>query len=100
MEDDLSLHLQSVWQSSKIGFYCLNAAASAELVEIFFLWSVWLGQSGIDGVEGETVRKVKHSSVRIENPIPALYRGTEYFSLARTFRTTWGGGCKRGWLKL
>ena len=36
MEDDLSLHLQSVWQSSKIGFYCLNAAASAELVEIFF----------------------------------------------------------------
>ena len=23
---------------------------------------------------GETVRKVKHSSVRIENPIPALYR--------------------------
>lgn len=55
MEDDLSLHLQSVWQSSKIGFYYLNAAASAELVEIFFLWSVWLGQSGIDGVEGETV---------------------------------------------
>ena len=52
MEDDLSLHLQSVWQSSKIGFYCLNAAASAELVEIFFLWSVWLGQSVIDGVEG------------------------------------------------
>ena len=40
---------------------------------------------------GETVRKVKHSSVRIENPIPALYRGTEYFSLARTFRTAWGG---------
>lgn len=40
---------------------------------------------------GETVRKVKHSSVRIENPIPTLYRGTEYFSLARTFRTTWGG---------
>ena len=40
---------------------------------------------------GETVRKVKHSSVRIENPITALYRGTEYFSLARTFRTTWGG---------
>ena len=39
---------------------------------------------------GETVRKVKHSSVRIENPIPALYMGTEYFSLARTFRTTWG----------
>lgn len=55
MEDDLSLHLQSVWQSSKIGFYCLNAAASAELVEIFFLWSVWFGQSGIDGVEGKTV---------------------------------------------
>ena len=55
MEDDLSLHLQSVWQSSKIGFYCLNAAASAELVKIFFLWSAWLVQSCIDGVEGETV---------------------------------------------
>ena len=39
---------------------------------------------------GKTVRKVKHSSVRIENPIPALYRSTEYFSLARTFRTALG----------
>ena len=37
MEDDLSLHLQSVWQSPKIGFYCLKAAASAELVEFFLL---------------------------------------------------------------
>ena len=36
---------------------------------------------------GETVRKVKYSSVRIENPL--LARGTEYFSLARTFRTVW-----------
>lgn len=44
MEDDLSLHLQSVWQSSKIGFYCLNAAASAELVE-FFLGTALLGRS-------------------------------------------------------
>ena len=43
---------------------------------------------------GETVRKVKHSSVRIENPIPALYRGTEYFSLARTFRTALGSKIK------
>lgn len=43
MEDDLSLHLQSVWQSSKIGFYCLNAAASAELVEIFFLGGCMVG---------------------------------------------------------
>ena len=40
---------------------------------------------------GEVVRKVKHSSVRIENPLLALYRGTGYFSLARTFRTVWGG---------
>lgn len=39
---------------------------------------------------GETIRKVKHSSVRIENPIPTLYRGMEYFSLAKTFRATWG----------
>lgn len=29
--------------------------------------------------------------MRIENPILALYRGTEYFSLARTFRIAWGG---------
>ena len=28
--------------------------------------------------------------MRIENPLLALYRGTEYFSLARTFRTVWG----------
>ena len=36
MDGNLSLHLQNVWQSSKIGFYCLKAAASAEFVEIFF----------------------------------------------------------------
>lgn len=41
MEDDLSLHLQSVWQSSNIGFYCLNAAASVELVEIFFFFGLY-----------------------------------------------------------
>ena len=29
--------------------------------------------------------------MRIENPLSALYRGTEYFSLVRTFRTVWGG---------
>lgn len=43
MEDDLSLHLQSVWQSSKIGFYCLKAAASAELVEFFLLGDCIVG---------------------------------------------------------
>ena len=59
MEDDLSLHLQSVWQSPNIGFYCLNAAASAELVEIFFFFGLhgwggaaFIGQRGIDGAEG------------------------------------------------
>ena len=31
--------------------------------------------------------------MRIENPLSALYRGMEYFSLARTFRTAWGGNC-------
>ena len=39
---------------------------------------------------GETVRKVKHSLVRIGNPLLALYKSTEYFSLARTFQTVWG----------
>lgn len=48
------------------------------------------GKFGWKTKVGEIVRKVIHSSVRIENPIPALYRGTEYFSLARTFRTAWG----------
>ena len=28
--------------------------------------------------------------MRIENLLLALYRSTEYFSLARTFRTVWG----------
>lgn len=41
-------------------------------------------------VLGEVVRKVKHSSVRTENPLQALYRGAEYFSLAMTFLTVWG----------
>ena len=40
---------------------------------------------------GEVIRKVKQSSVRIENPLLALYRGKECFSLARTFRTAWEG---------
>ena len=44
--------------------------------------------------QGETVSKVKHSSARIKNSLLALYRGTEYFGLARTFRTAWGGGKK------
>ena len=48
-------------------------------------------KSGKVPIKGEVVRKVKHSSVRIENPLLALYRGTGYFSLARTFRTVWGG---------
>ena len=48
-------------------------------------------QERVKKLLGETVLKVKHSSVRIENPLLALYRGTGYFSLARTFRTVWGG---------
>ena len=34
--------------------------------------------------------------MRIENPLLALYRGTEYFSLARIFRTVWGGAIRHG----
>ena len=37
--------------------------------------------------------------MRIENPFLALYRGTEYFSLARTFRTVWGGEMQKGLAK-
>ena len=49
-------------------------------------WEVPAG----DKFSREVVRKVKHSSVRIENPLLALYRDTGYFSLARTFRTVLG----------
>ena len=49
-------------------------------------WEVPAG----DKFSREVIRKVKHYSVRIENPLLALYRGTGYFSLARTFRTVWG----------
>ena len=41
--------------------------------------------------QGETIRKVKYSSVRIEKLLLVLYMSAEYFSLARTFRTVWGG---------
>ena len=41
--------------------------------------------------EGRLSEKSSISSVRIENPLLALYRCTEYFGLARTFRTVWGG---------
>ena len=37
--------------------------------------------------EGRLSEKSSISSVRIENPLLALYRCTEYFGLARTFRT-------------
>ena len=49
-----------------------------------------LGSWGVFGLR-EVVRKVKYSSVRIENPLLALNRGTECFSLARTSRTAWEG---------
>ena len=48
--------------------------------------AIWVADESV----GETVRKVKYSSVRIENPLLALYRGEEYFSLARTFRAVLG----------
>ena len=34
--------------------------------------------------------------MRIENSLLALYRGTEYFSLARTFLTVWGEAGREG----
>ena len=52
---------------------------------------VSLSKPHLRPIVGETVRKVKHSSVTIANPLSALDRGTEYFSLTRTFRTAWGG---------
>lgn len=60
MEDDLSLHLQSVWQSSKIGFYCLKAAASAELVEFFLL-----GLHGWGGIDGAECRVCKRGRLKL-----------------------------------
>ena len=61
--------------------YTKSPTGMARLFVWFYLSDDWGG--GI-------VRKVKHSSVRIENPLLALHRGTGYFSLARTFRTVWG----------
>ena len=91
MEDDLSLHLQSVWQSPKIGFYCLNAAASAELVEIFFLWSVWLGQSGIDGVEGGDCLKSQIFLSENRKSVSGLVSGYGVFQSREDFSDSLGG---------
>lgn len=49
------------------------------------------------------MRKLKGLSaaslrLRIENLLMALYRSTEYFNLARTFRTAWGGGTLFLWM--
>ena len=64
------------------------------LIPVSQVWDTAFGarkaRIGVYPEEGETVRKVKHSSMRIENLLLALYRSTEYFSLARTFRTVWG----------
>ena len=39
---------------------------------------------------GETVLKVKVPPVRIENSLSPLYRGTDFSTLAETFKTVWG----------
>ena len=51
---------------------------------------------------GETVLKVKVPPVRIENSLSPLYRGTDFSTLAETFKTVWGGEVKsndkgKGW---
>lgn len=58
MEDDLSLHLQSVRQSPNIGFYCLKAVASAELVEIFLGGLHGWGRVALMGQRGENAKGV------------------------------------------
>ena len=40
--------------------------------------------------KGETVLKVKVPPVRIENSLSPLYRGTDFSTLAETFKTVWG----------
>ena len=77
--------------SGQIAFYADNCVADERLVTEYEKLAAL-----VSFVVGETVWKVKHSSVRIENPLLALYSCTEYFSLARTFRTAWGGGCLNG----
>ena len=39
---------------------------------------------------GETALKVKVPSARIENSLSPLYRGTDFSTLAETFKTVWG----------
>lgn len=53
--------------------------------DINFVKSVYF--CGMETPPEEAVLKVKHSSVRIENPLLACISGAEYFSLARTFKT-------------
>ena len=45
--------------------------------EIVFFW-------------GETALKVKVPSARIENSLLPLYSGTDFSTLAETFKTVWG----------
>ena len=50
---------------------------------------VWIGDNCL--ILGETVLKVKVPPVRIENSLLPLYRGTDFSTLAETFKTVWGG---------
>ena len=54
--------------------------------EVSFLVSARCFFHAFEGPGGESVRKVKYSSARIENLLLTLYRVTEYFSLVRTCR--------------
>ena len=71
--------------SGQIAFYADNCVADERLVTEYEKLAAL-----VSFVVGETVLKVKHFSVRIKNPLLALYRGTGYFSLAWAFRTAWG----------
>ena len=49
------------------------------------------------GGGGETVLKVKVLPVRIENSLSPLYRGTDFSTLAETFKTVWGSDEELCW---
>ena len=77
--------------SGQIAFYADNCVADERLVTQYEKLAAL-----VSFVVGETVWKVKHSSVRIENPLLALYMGRS-ISVSRVFFGLPGGGdCLNG----
>ena len=71
--------------SGQIAFYSDNCVADERLVTEYEKLAAL-----VSFVVGEVVRKVKHSSVRIENPLLALYKGYGVFQSREDFSDSLG----------